>query len=392
MKFFKLYPRDFVLFFAGIILISLGESIFNSVLNNYLHEAFNISSLQRTLLELPRELPGFLVAFIAALLFFIRSRRQAVLAAILCSIGMLLTAFTHPTFSVFLIWIFVFSTGQHLLLPLTSSIAMELAHEGKDGKRLGQVNSVRNLAIVIGSFAIFMGFRFLHFNFSIAFFLGALMYLGAAFVYRMMHPGPNHSAKLRLQLRKPYALYYILSILFGSRKQIFLTFAPWVLVSIYHKPTSVIASLMTIGGVLGIFIQPILGKAIDHLGEKTILISEAIILFFVCLCYGYAGKWFSVDIAFLVSSACYILDQMLMSVNMARATYMKKIALHKDHVTPALTMSVTMDHIFSISIAILGGIIWFKLGYQVVFLFGSGIALLNFIAALFIKIPKQSRQ
>jgi predicted MFS family arabinose efflux permease len=94
------------------------------------------------------------------------------------------------------------------------------------------------------------------------------------------------------------------------------------------------------------------------------------------------------NVAFFVVCVCFLLDQMLMSVNMARSTYMKKIALHDSHVQPALTGSVTIDHIFSITVGLLGGIIWDALGFQYVFLLGAFIAVANFLAALYIRIPK----
>ena len=42
------------------------------------------------------------------------------------------------------------------------------------------------------------------------------------------------------------------AVLSGSRKQLFITFAPWVLVTIFKQPTQFIATLMTatIAGVL----------------------------------------------------------------------------------------------------------------------------------------------
>ncbi len=80
-----------------------------------------------------------------------------------------------------------------------------------------------------------------------------------------------------------------------------------------------------------------------------------------------------------------------MSVNMARATYLKKIVVHPDHITPTLTMSVSLDHVFSISLALVGGVIWAAWGYQMVFLLGGCIALLNFISAQFITIPGKNK-
>ncbi|MDD5457619.1 MAG: MFS transporter [Candidatus Margulisbacteria bacterium] len=389
LNFLKKFQKELLLFIFGIALVAFGESIVNSTLNNFLHETFNISSFQRTFLEFPRELPGLMVVFISTALFFLPSRRLAVFAGMIGSFGLMLIAFFPTSFSIFCVWIFFFSAGQHLLLPLSSSIGMELAHKGQDGKRLGQMNSIRNLATILGSFFIFLGFNFLHLNFKISFIIAAVIYLSSAIFFYFMKPGKAHAPKLRLKLHKEYKLYYWLSILFGTRKQIFLTFAPWVLVTIYHKPTAVLATLLTIGGVAGIVFQPILGKAIDKLGEKTVLIWEAVSLVFVCLGYGFAKNLLSENLAFILVSACFVADQLLMSVNMARATYLKKIATHPDHITPTLTMSVTIDHVFSILVAILGGIIWMVFGFQYVFLFGGFIAILNFISALRIKIPEK---
>jgi len=72
---------------------------------------------------------------------------------------------------------------------------------------------------------------------------------------------------------------------------------------------------------------------------------------------------------------------------MARSMYIKKIALEDSHVQPALAFAVTIDHIFSIGIALLGGVIWNLFGFQYVFLLGIVIAALNFVAAGRIRIP-----
>jgi predicted PurR-regulated permease PerM len=78
---------------------------------------------------------------------------------------------------------------------------------------------------------------------------------------------------------------------------------------------------------------------------------------------------------------------MLFSVGMARSMYIKKIARIDADVQPALTAGVTIDHIFSISVALLGGVIWNIFGFQYVFLLGILIAALNFIACSAIRVP-----
>jgi predicted MFS family arabinose efflux permease len=179
---------------------------------------------------------------------------------------------------------------------------------------------------------------------------------------------------------------YALAVLSGSRKQIFITFAPWVIVTIFHKPTQTIATLVIIGGVIGILFQPILGKAIDRFGERLILCTEAVLLVFVCFGYGFSRSFLPENTAFLVVCVCYLLDQMLFSVGMARSTYMKKIALDPSDIQPALSASVSIDHVFSIGVALLGGLIWNRFGFQYVFLMGMVIAVINFFVARRIKL------
>ncbi len=327
-------------------------------------------------------MPGFLVIFFAALFFFLCSRRLAVLANLLCAFGILLIGFASPGFSVMLVWLFIFSIGQHLFIPLNQSIGMELAVKGQEGRRLGQFSAVANLAMILGSFAIFLGFKFFHMTFQISYAVACCGFLTvAALLFRLKKDQP-YAARTRFQLRKEYRLFYWLNILYGTRKQIFLTFAPWVLVTVFHQKTQMLATLLATGGVIGIFFKPVLGRAIDRLGERFILTSEAVLLVLVCLGYGYSLAIFSETAALIVASACFIADQLLMSVGMARATYLQKIAVRPEDVTQTLTMGVTIDHIFSITVALIGGLIWVTWGYQFVFLLGAAIACVNFFSAL----------
>lgn len=164
--------------------------------------------------------------------------------------------------------------------------------------------------------------------------------------------------------------------------------APWVIVTIFNKPTQTLATLYTIGGIIGILFQPLLGKTIDKLGERFVLTTEAVALVFVCLGYGFSRSIFPENTAFLITCVCYLLDQMLFSVSMARSTYMKKIALDPADIQPALSAAVSVDHVFSISIALLGGVIWNQFGFQYVFLLGMVIAFSNFFVARLIRLPK----
>jgi len=106
--------------------------------------------------------------------------------------------------------------------------------------------------------------------------------------------------------------------------------------------------------------------------------------------YGFSRALLPEDVAFLAICGFYLLDQMLFSVGMARSMYMKKIAREPGDVQAALTAGVTIDHIFSISVALLGGAIWSAFGFQYVFLMGVVIAALSFFAAQRVRLPAPS--
>ncbi|MPN43217.1 hypothetical protein SDC9_190776 [bioreactor metagenome] len=86
--------------------------------------------------------------------------------------------------------------------------------------------------------------------------------------------------------------------------------------------------------------------------------------------------------------ACYIIDQMLMAAGMARATYINKIALKPEDVSPTLSMGTTVDHVLSMIVPWIGGIVWMRFGYEYVFLGGALIAMINLLATNRVRIEK----
>ncbi|MEI6289148.1 MAG: MFS transporter [Chloroflexota bacterium] len=384
----KLAPRELKIFAFASLAMGAAYSIFDSTFNNFLNDRYALSGFQRSFIEFPRELPGFLVVFVSALLWFLSSRRLGAWSLVLSFFGVLLIGFFSPTYAILVSFLFVYSLGQHLFMPVASSVGMELAEPGKTGKRLGELNAIRNLATIGGSFVVFIGFRYLGFTFQTSFVIAAVGLGIAAILMFSMQPEVKIGNRKFLSLRKEYRLFYILNALSGSRKQIFITFAPWVIVSIFKQPTQTLATLMTIGGVIGIIFQPLLGRMIDQYGERIVLASEAVFLVFVCFGYGFSKVVLPADKALIAISIFYLLDQMLFSVSMARSMYIKKIAIHTDDIQTALSAGVTIDHIFSILVAIVGGWIWNVYGFQYVFLLGVLIAAVNFFFAVQVRVPE----
>ncbi|WP_304221725.1 MFS transporter [Gracilinema caldarium] len=382
--------RDEGLYFLAVMAGGLAVAMVDSSFNNFLAATWDISGLARSSLELPRELPGFLNAFVAALLAFLPGRRIGAFSFLLQALGIYLLASFSATFGHMTFWLFTYSLGLHLFLPLQQSIALELASSGAEGALLGKANALRNLAQIAGGAFVFIAFGFFKLSFAANFLLAALVFAaGALALFGMSRPVRDKNAEA-LVFKRRYGLFYILSILYGTRKQLFITFAPWVIVSVYHKPTSIMAALYFAGGIAGVLFQPFIGRAVDKRGERFMLGLEALLLIPVCFFYGFAKIIFPEAIAFIIVCLCYVADSLLLSFSVARSVWMKKIAEKPGDIAPTLAMGVSIDHIFSIAVALLAGLLWDKFGYQWVFLAGAGIAVINFIATRFVRVPDTS--
>jgi MFS family permease len=386
--------RDFLLFLISGIFLGVAQSVDGSTLTNYLKEHFGMLIIHRSALEFPRELPGLLVVLVIGALSFLGGDvRISVVANLVAAVGMFALGIIPPSYALVILVIFVYSMGLHIFMPLGGTIGMSFADPHEMGKILGRLSSIGNIAVVISSGALWVLFRFLHISYTTAFSIGAAAFIISAILLSFMKQTQTVRIKKRYVFRKEYRLYYWLSMLYGARKQIFITFGPWVLVEVFQQKVATMALLFLIVAVIGIFVKPWVGHLIDKVGERFVLSGEALIFFFTCLGYAFAENLFSRTIAVFLIYACYIIDITIDSVYMARITYMRKIALKPEDVSPSLSLGTSIDHMVTIFLPILGGLAWYKGGpggYKYVFLGGAVIAFLNFMSSRKIHIPAAS--
>jgi MFS family permease len=371
--------RDFKLFLVVGMLSGVASGINSTVFNNFLNDVYHLSADARGIVEFPRELPGVFIMVVLGLLAFLGDIRIAMIGLSAAALGMFGLGVFSPTFASMLVWMMVFSLGTHMVMPITPVIGMDLSKKENYGARLGRY-SAYNLFATIGGYAIvWLGFKFLGLTYQVAFIVAAAFYVLAALSMGFMKINKPGYKKVKFVFRKKYTLYYILCIVNGARKQIFLTFAPWVLIQIFHVGPPVFAVLGVVVSVVSIMTRKIVGNAIDIKGERFILSLEAVLLFVICLGYAFAGDIFSAGIAVIVIAACYVIDNSMSAVEMARSTYVRKIAVDQADVMPTLSAGTSIDHVVSMSIPVLGGLLWTAFGYQFVFLAAAGIAVLNMI-------------
>jgi MFS family permease len=381
--------RDFLLFLISGVFLGIAQSVDASTINNYLKEHFGMLIIQRSALEFPRELPGLLIVLIIGALSFLGSDvRISVVANLIAAVGMFAFGVLPSSYLLVVMVVFVYAMGQHIFMPLSGNIGMSFAKPGEMGKILGRLSSVGNIAIVASSAILWALYQFVHISYRTAFTIGALAFVVSAVLILFIKSTHTVHVKKRYVYRREYRLYYWLCMIYGARKQIFLTFGPWVLVDVFHRPVATMTMLFFIVAVIGIFVKPWVGHLIDKVGERFVLSGEAFLFFLTCLGYVFAETLFPPALAVFFIYICYVADWTIDSVGMARTTYMKKIALKPEDVSPSLSLGTSLDHVVTVFLPILGGIAWSRNGpggYRLVFLAGAVIALINFFSCRRIK-------
>jgi len=381
--------RELTLFLVVVAALGMSGGIFETTFNNFLNDTFRMTAEARGKLEFPRELPGFLVALLGGALFFLSEIRLGVLSALGIAAGMLGLAFMGGVYSTMIAFMVLWSAGNHLMMPVNSTIGLSLAPRERRAARLGQIGAVGMAATILGSTVVWVGLDYVHLGYRATFLIAACGALTAAAFVSRIHPLPARPAQRpKLVVKRRYSLYYLLCMFAGARKQIFITFGPWVLIKVFGEPASTIAKLWIVASIIGMVVQPQLGKLIDRVGERAILMADAALLIAVCLGYGFARELPLAKPVWLVYG-CYVFDNVLFATGIARATYLDKIAASEADIHASLSLGVSIDHAVSMSIPTLGGLIWVLYGFPYVFAGAAVIAAVNLVAAACLRVPRK---
>jgi predicted MFS family arabinose efflux permease len=362
-----------------------------ATLNNYLSDVHGFDAGSRGWLELPRELPGFLIfAVVGLLLTRLREGRIAALAMVFTAAGLLGLGYFTPNMAVLVAFIVIWSLGDHIIFAVEGPLGLKLAKKGGEGRRLGQLGGARNLGTIFGVASVWLLAKLLGDRYDLFYLVGGACALAAGFFFYRLQSGKQDVPSRRLVYRREYHIFYAISALFGIRKQIFMVFGTWVLVSLHDVPVSTIALLYFIASGLGVLLRPLLGDVIDWLGERRVLAADELLLLAVCLVYAFAGDLLPGPWALRVLYAAYVLDHILFALRVARTTYLKKIALDPTDITPTISLGITIDHAVAMTLPVLSGWIWERYGHQWVFLLAGAIAVAGFFICLRIRVPESS--
>ena len=193
----------------------------------------------------------------------------------------------------------------------------------------------------------------------------------------------------RFYFRKKFTKYYMLEMFYGARKQVFFTFGPYVLILFYKADAGVISMLFAISAIACFVLSPWVGKLIDRIGYKTVMIADTLLLVIVCGLYGFAHHLFSTEVAFIVCCINYILESVISLASMASNVYVQDISDDQEEMRATISTGISVNHLITIFIALLGGGVWNVLGIETLFIVSAVLGLCNSAYAATIKVKKQ---
>ena len=386
-------------FFASILVWGVGMGCFAAAFNNFLVETYDIGGFDRGVLEFLRETPGvLLVAIFAALHRF--SDWKILRIGTACSLVAVTLLLVPVRWAWAVAFIVVWALGEHLVMPVRQSLSLSIAREGKSGESLGLITGAISAGSVAGSILVaaifFIGAHFWtdaprRALYDATWVLVALLLAASlAVTGSVKEPGLANRARPSFYFRRKYTTFYILELFYGARKQVFFTFGPFVLIRVYGMDTQRVATLFAIAALFtALWGGRLIGRLVDRWGYRNVMIWDTVVLFFVCILYGFAKDWFPPQIAVAVVCVNYVLDAVLSNASMATNLYARTLSDSQEELTATLSSGISMNHIVTVFYALLGGWVWDRFGPGVLFATAACMALANSAFALTVPKPEE---
>jgi predicted MFS family arabinose efflux permease len=383
-------------------LLSFGFQVWRSLFNNFAVDELGVRADQIGLIQSVREIPGLLCLTVGLLATVLTEMRIAGLSIVLLGVGIAVTG-ASASLPGLLASTLLMSTGFHAIMPASSSAVLQVTGEDEAPHVLARVTSLGALAALAGACLVFvalgpLGYRTLFVFTGAAVAGGGLVALvwaihkpylprSEASQHEVMRPdvvapdavGRHVHRAGWAPMRRRYWLYYTLEFLMGSRRHIFTTFAVFLLVRKFNVPALTITVMFLVNNFIGVFLYRQYGGIIARFGEKRSLTANFLLLILVFLGYAYVS-------VLPVLYGLFLVDQMLFGLRIALQSYFQKIAVHPREITPNLALGQTINHIASVIIPLVGGIVWETVGSQFTFLVGVAIVCVSLVVVQWMRV------
>ncbi|MCQ2055255.1 MAG: MFS transporter [Fibrobacter sp.] len=383
-------------FLLSIAMMSIGYGLYKGVIDNYLAEVVGMGEFDRGISEFFRELPGLALIFILAIFYKFSAEKMYKMGLIVMLVGMVTQAVIPPYKVLAILAMFLFSYGEHIQLGMKSTLSLEYSKPGAGGRALGCQTSMQQIGNLVGFAAVIALFSIT--SMSGAAFYQHMFVVAAVFIavatlvsFRLTSESKTDENKRRFYFRKKFTKYYMLEMFYGARKQVFFTFGPYVLILFYGADARLISILFAVSAIACFVFSPIVGKIIDRLGYKPVMIGDTLILVIVCFFYGFAHHLFDMHTAMIVCCVNYVLDSVISLAAMASSVYVQDISDDKNEMRATISTGLSVNHLVTVLIALFGGWIWHALGIETLFIVSAVLGLCNSAYAATIKVVKREK-
>jgi predicted MFS family arabinose efflux permease len=369
--------RLLVFIILSNFLLNFGFQVWQTLFNNFAVEQIGAGPAQVGLIQAVREIPGLLGFAIAFLALVMSEIRLMTVSIILLGVGIAATGYANSVTGL-LATTFIMSLGFHFFLPSSNSVILMLMKQEDTPKTLGNLGSLGSLASVAGTGAVLllaatMGYKSMFVS------VGLLVIVAGILLLPFGNRPTNLPQGRKVQFRKAYWLYYVLSFLLGSRRHIFTTFAVFLLVREFGVNVQTIATLFLVNGIINVLTLRWTGQLVGRIGERVAMTITFASLALIFLGYAYIQ-------VLPVLFTLFILDNIFFGFNVSLSTYFQKIAVSKDEITANVSTQQAIEHIAAITVPLIGGTVWAVYGSEAPFLFGVVIVLLGLALAQFMRV------
>jgi predicted MFS family arabinose efflux permease len=372
------WNKNLILLATAVFVLSVGMGLQSGIGTNFMQE-LGLSGAQVLMQSGVREVPGLCLMFIAALAAILPLTWRAAVSVLIMGIGYALYATVHSWTGLVVVSV-IASLGFHLWMPLNTSLGLALSDKQHAGKTLGTLSAVAALASMagIGFIIAFSNMITLRVLAGVA---GILIIIAAILVSRLpKNLGETKKAQPKLLFRRRYWLYYVLLLFEGSRAQVFSAFNIMVLVFNYGLNAMHVSFIMLASGLVNFLFARRLGHLLDVKGERVTLTVGYIGL---ALCFvGYAlvhNVWFL--------GVMVVCINFIATLSMGISTYVSRIA-PPEELTVTLSTGVSVNHVMSVGLSLLAGVLLPVVGYQVMCWAVVVIVSLSVPFAMQIRIPQ----
>lgn len=356
------------LFLLGLAVLSaLGFQGWRTLFNNYAVEIAQVTGQQMGVIQGLREVPGFMALLVIYLLLFVREHRLAVLSLMVMGLGLILTGMM-PSFGGLVLATLIMSFGFHYYETLSQSLTLQYFSVTQSPVVMGRLRAMGSAGNIVIGLVFLVAVN--HATYQTLYVLLGIFIIGAASLFLLAKPTRTDLPLQRksMVMRRRYWLFYVLTFLSGSRRQIFVAFAVFLMVSKFGYTVTEITLLFMLNNAVNYFLSPMIGRAVNRFGERKVLTLEYSALFFVFLGYALTDSK-------LLVAVLYILDHIFYNFAMAIRSFFQKIADPRD-ISPSMAVGFTINHIAAVIIPIAGGLLW-MVDYRIPFVSGAVLSLVS---------------